>query len=70
MQTIHNCHTHIFTAECVPENVLPLGAVKWLQNESSAKRLRGVLRAIDPIASFIYRNFAGGALATEGDHGA
>ncbi len=57
MQIIHNCHTHIFTTDHVPDRVLPFGAVGWLQNESSAKRLRGVLRAIDPFASFWYRTF-------------
>jgi uncharacterized protein len=53
--TIHNCHTHIFTAAHVPDQVLPLGAMGWLQNEDSAKRLRTVLRFIDPAASFLHR---------------
>jgi uncharacterized protein len=54
-RTIYNCHTHIFTAAHVPSQVLPFGAVEWLQNESSARRLREVLKFIDPFASFVYR---------------
>ncbi len=56
-KTIHNCHTHIFTSDHVPDRVLPLGAVGWLQQENSAKRLRKVLKFIDPLTSAWYRTF-------------
>ena len=55
---IYNCHTHVFTAQQVPPNALPLGIVRALNHPPTAKRVAFWLRKLDPFLDVFFRNFA------------
>jgi len=48
METIYNCHTHIFTNKIVPSKFLPLGLVRFLSNHRISRKLGRFLNKLNP----------------------
>lgn len=48
MGTFHNCHTHVFTSQAVPNNFLPLGLLRFLAKHRLTKKLGRFLNKIIP----------------------
>ena len=41
---IHNCHTHVFTNDCVPDGFFPFGLLKLLRRKGPGRVASRVLR--------------------------
>ncbi|MEM7332932.1 MAG: amidohydrolase family protein [Chloroflexota bacterium] len=50
MQPIHNCHTHIFTLDSIPDQFLPFGLVKLARTRSGGAILSYLLNQLWPFA--------------------
>ena len=48
---IHNCHTHIFSFDAVPENILPCGLVRFLSRRRFLRPLARFLNRLNPLSS-------------------
>lgn len=48
---IHNCHTHIFSFDALPENVLPCGLVRFLARWRLLRPLARFLNNLNPLSS-------------------
>lgn len=48
---IHNCHTHIFSFETIPENILPCGLVRFLAKWRVLRPLARLLNRFIPLSS-------------------
>ena len=48
---IHNCHTHIFSFDAVPENILPCGLVRFLARRRFLRPLARFLNRLNPLSS-------------------
>ncbi len=51
METIYNCHTHVFTNKDVPSKFLPLGLVRFLGKRRVSRWLGRLLNRINPRSS-------------------
>ncbi|MGK7896407.1 MAG: hypothetical protein AB4372_23020 [Xenococcus sp. (in: cyanobacteria)] len=48
---IHNCHTHIFTFQAVPERFLPFGLVRLLAKRKISRPIARWLNHLNPFSS-------------------
>ena len=48
---IHNCHTHTFSFDAVPENILPCGLVRFLARRRFWRPLARFLNRLNPLSS-------------------
>ncbi|MBD3288422.1 amidohydrolase family protein [candidate division KSB1 bacterium] len=48
MRTIYNCHAHIFTNQCVPEQFLPFGLIRFLSQQKFSQKLGRLLNRLNP----------------------
>ncbi len=48
---IHNCHTHTFSSNSVPENLLPCGLVRFLARRRFLRRFARFLNRLNPLSS-------------------
>lgn len=48
METIYNCHTHVFTNKIVPHNFLPFGLIRFLSKSGVSRWLGRLLNKLNP----------------------
>ncbi|MGQ9871269.1 hypothetical protein [Leptodesmis sp.] len=49
--TIHNCHTHIFSFQTIPEYALPCGLIRFLAHQEFSRPLARCLNRLNPASS-------------------
>jgi predicted TIM-barrel fold metal-dependent hydrolase len=49
--TIHNCHTHIFSFQTIPEYALPCGLIRFLAQKEFSRPLARCLNRLNPASS-------------------